>query len=157
MKTSEEDAMKKGCLVAVLVCLCLAFATTAQAEVQHIGKMCLTLAGPSASEPMQVDILYYGTDIFPLHGKLSGNSLVPVHGTAVIDGTKLNMTLTASNVDAGMALYSATYSITVNLTTLTGTFFTLRTGAPAASFPAPNAPSYVTVIYNGTASFEFCL
>src|SRR3990172_760079 len=111
----------------VLAGLCLFFVTTAQAEVQYLGEVCLTLTDPTrAPEPLRLGILSYGTDTFPLHGKIrnpisGGFTLTPIHGTAVVDGNTITVTLNASMIPVPYIL-SATYSISVDLRTLSGIF-----------------------------------
>jgi len=148
--------MKKLCLIVLGFCFC--FVTTAQAEVQYLGDICLKLTNLATGEPqiLRLGILSYGTDTFPIHGKklipVSGGFVSePLHGTAVVDGNKIQVSLNASIMDYGPL--AATYSITFNLGTLTGNYGVISFDASSIS-PNPNPLTPVTS--GGTVTLQAC-
>ncbi len=123
----HEATMKRTWFFAATVSLLLCFFSTAQAEMQmqFAGRVCLHLAGAdSLTGPLQLDIMSYGTDTFPVFGKVPNgpSGPIPLHGTAIVDGNTASITLNASKDP----VVSATYSIELNLKTLSGTYTLLQ-------------------------------
>ncbi len=146
--------MKKVCFL-VLLGFCLCSVTNAQAEVQFLEKVCLNLVSAStASETLQLEILSYGTDTFPIYGKISsgGGALVPLHGTAVVNGNIVTMTLNASSLTWGPL--TATYSLSIDLQLLSGTFRALTQTLPDI-LPNPSEPP-LTILSGGTVTLQAC-
>lgn len=151
--------MKKICLLVSLICLFICSVTTAQAEVQYLGELCITLGGAAADghRTIQLGILSYGTDTFPVYGKIRRlvNEQVisiPFHGTAILDGTTVTMSLNASNT--GVGLFAGTYSISFDLQTLVGTYNSI-TYDQFQGLPNPSQPYTISTLY-GPVTAQVC-
>jgi hypothetical protein len=148
--------MKKLCLLALLVFTFFSV-TTAQAAVEYLGEVCLELRSIGTNgilQTLRLGILSYGTDTFPIHGKrvipISGGFVSePIHGTGVLSGNSLQMSLNASIMDYGPL--SATYSISLNMGTFTGNFGLITVEASAFMLPTPVLKST-----GGTVTVQAC-
>ena len=114
---------KKTCLLSVLfiVLLSFSFTTIALAEVNYLGEICFQMVDNATSQAriLEMGLLSYGADHFPLNGKITeGQSVIPVYGAAVWDGKSITITLNASS---GLIL-SATYTLSVDPKTLSGEY-----------------------------------
>ena len=124
--------MKKVGGMLLLVGLCLCFVSPAQAEVQYLGEVCIFLENITfVPEILRLSILTYGTDTYPLYGKLIpvNGGVVPLHGSAVVDGNTATITLNFSDVARSplIQILTATYSVSIDLLTLSGEYTTFKT------------------------------
>ena len=147
--------MKKLFLLALLV-ISFCSVATAHAAVEYLGEVCLQLTNIVTGGPqtLRLGILSYGTDTFPIHGKIlipisGGFVFEPIHGTAVISGNTLQISLNASMMDYGPL--SATYSISLNLGTLAGNFSLTTVEASGFMLPTPSLTSS-----GGTVTVQTC-
>lgn len=101
--------MKKRLQFRFLFLMCLIalffFTNTAisHAEVNYIGEFCFTMVSDDptvALKTVQLGVLSYGEGHFPLYGKatIEGfDGVIPIHGTGVINGDAISITLNASD------------------------------------------------------------
>jgi len=145
----------------MLVGICLFSTRTAHADVQYLGKVCLNLvSATAASETLQLESLSYGTDTFPVYGKIlapiSGGFVpIPMHGGAVVNANTINISLNASRTSMGPGplILSATYSLELNLQTLSGSFVVYKY-VPSTFAPSPNP--FEIVGNSGTVTSQVC-
>lgn len=107
--------MKRLWLFLIMFVLILA-ASNAHAEVQYLGDVCIKVTGNHLGQHLRLEVLDYGTKIFPIHGLL--NNSIPLHGTASLQDQLVMFTLDGSYG----ALYTTTYTIELNILTLRGSF-----------------------------------
>jgi hypothetical protein len=155
-KGGGSAKMKKVCFLLVIV-VCF-YAVTVQAEVQYLGEMCFTLSGtPAGPQTLRLGILSYGADTFPINGKIQqpidgGFASIPLHGSGVVNGNTLSMSLDASSVVYGPL--TSTYSVIFDLQLLAGTFEAVILNRPSISPPPPGSPVYTSA--TGTVSLQAC-
>jgi hypothetical protein len=139
----------------LVICLLLHMSTgTALAQPEYVGEVCIEFYGHMGGRPpMRLHVLSHGTDTFQLVGKMPDGEghFMPVHGAAVFEGNNfLLMTLKGS----AAGVYSATYSLAIDLNSQTynGSITGLQTIQVEA--PAPGEPGFVTSTSSG--GFGFC-
>jgi len=126
--------MKTICSVLLIIFLgafCEFTLPKAHADVKDLGDLCLTLddGGPRPPTGLRLGVLVYGEN----HIVLTGDGIQPEHGTAVLNGNNIIVTLNSSYVsaDSSISLFSVTHLI-INSSTLQGTF-TIMTFDPTTS------------------------
>jgi hypothetical protein len=122
-KKISDDKMKiiryKLIFLVLFLALSPAFMlSSAKAEVQDLGDVCFYLDDGTLKPPIdsRVGVLRYGADHFVIDGMISATE--PAHGTAVINGDKISITLNTSYVsaDSSASLFSVIH-MTVDTST----------------------------------------
>lgn len=111
-----------------LVLLLIPISSHAQGDVSYIGEYCFDLVSSDSTKPMKtfkVGILSYGSGYFPVNGKTTVQGVImPVHGTAVLDGSVVYMTLNAAGPTFATIMTTTIY-IGYDVSTLSGSYHEL--------------------------------
>ncbi len=113
----------------MIMCICINSA--AAQEVEYIGEFCFTLTSTSfqgvPDETLQVGGLSYGAGHLSLDGNVSSDSQPrPAHGSGVLFGDSVLVTLTTSGPLSQRSTFSKTYYLQGDLTTLSGTYTSIE-------------------------------
>ena len=146
--------MKEIVLLMGLIGLCLCSRGTAQAEVSDLGEFCFFMQNDiqfiSESGTLQVGILSYGAGHFVVHGESAGKAIHngPFHGTAMIEGNNILMSLVSS--ESNLKTFAATGSfsslhISLDIYKLSGRFvnMTINYDGQVVRSPAVHGGSIV--------------
>lgn len=128
----------------------------AQGDVSYIGEYCFDLVSVFPDRPiknLQIGILSFGAGHFPLHGKaVVQGAILPVHGTAVLDGDSVSMTLNAAGPTPGSI--KTTIYIHFTVSTSLGTYDEIYQLVPILG--EPRQWQVETSIDSGSVTLHAC-
>ncbi len=126
-------------------------------DVIYIGEYCFDLVSSDSTKPtktFKVGILSYGSGYYPVHGKATVQGVVmPVHGTAVLDGDSVYMTLNAagpySNTPMATTIYIR-YDVSTSESSYSETYHFVQVMGAPISWPV------MTATDNGSVTLHAC-
>ena len=153
--------MRRSFLIAFVVASLSLFlvVSDSSAEISYIGEVCIDLTSLYRDSPYyvpaktaQLGILSYGAGYFSLNGKITdaNSRVMPAVGTALLNADNAVLTLTAA-----LGIYSETYSITVDLKTLSGSFSSI-VHETFFSGPPPTPDQVISRYDKGDAVLQGC-